>query len=95
MISLLGGDGCQVSIPGVLLLAASPLVGNILAGLLPPAYSLHVISLSEVKGDMLVVLGELLSTGTSTVDTDRRLELGQVIISLGIEPLLGCCQLEN
>ena len=59
-VLLLGDDGCQVLVPGALLLAASPLVRSICAGhCIPPALSPIVPSVPAVPGDMLQAVGEI------------------------------------
>jgi len=70
-IILLGGDGGQVAVPGVLLLAVSPLARNILCDHLPPPYSPIVISIPAVTGDVLQVVGDILATGTAAGVTEE------------------------
>ena len=75
-IVLLSGDGCQVVVPAVLLLAASPLVRNMLTDHLPPIYSPIFLSLPAVTGDVLQVVGEILSSGTAAgVNIDKLKEV--------------------
>jgi hypothetical protein len=95
-IDLLSGDGCHVSVPTALLLAPSKLVRNILTDLLPPAYIPLVLSLPSVTGEVLQVVGELLATGTASVNTDRmREEVNMVFKMMQIQALLVSCQFDS
>jgi len=87
-ILLLSGDGQQVPVPAPLLLAASPLVRSILTGLLPPAYSLCIISLPGATGDMLLVFADILTKGIVAADNSDIDELKQIMRMLGIEASL-------
>ena len=60
-VLLLGDDGCQVLVPGALLLAASPLVRSICAGHgIPPALSPVALSVPTVPGEVLEDVGKLM-----------------------------------
>jgi len=71
---ILQGDGpeSQVSVPGGLLVASSPLVRNILsAGHLPPVYSTPVISFPSVSAAILASVKEMLVLGKASMAMDR------------------------
>jgi len=96
-IVLLGKDEDQVAVPAPLLLAASPLARSVLADLLPPAYSQHFLTLTDVAEAVLKLVGEILSSGivTDVQDAHQVEEVKQVLVMLGIEPSLLCCHNEN
>ena len=89
---LLGGDGHQVAVPAPLLLAASPLVRNILTDHLPPAYSQCFLSLPSATEDVLEVVRDILATGVAAgAHKDRIDEVRQVFDMLGVNaPLVSC-----
>ena len=56
-----------IQVPASLLVAVSPLVKSMMAELLPPAYSPHVISIPAVTADVLLMVAELLTKGAAVV----------------------------
>ena len=90
-IILLGKDECQVAVPAPLLLGSSPLVRRVFADLLPPAFSPCYISLA-VTEDVLKHVAEILSSrSVACVQEGEVEEVKQVMVMLGIEPSLICC----
>jgi len=89
-LTLLGEDGCQVQVPAALLVAVSPLVKSMMADLLPPAYSPHVISIPAVTGAVLLLVAELLTKGTAVVNANNG-EVQEVFKMMGIEAFLSHC----
>jgi len=88
-IVLLSGNGQLVTVPAVLLLAASPLVRSILADLLPPNYSFCFLSLPAATGDTLELVKDILTTGTVACDIGDEIdEVRQVFWMLGVEAAL-------
>jgi hypothetical protein len=93
---LLGDNGQQVTVPAVLLLAASPLVRSILRDLLPPAYSPCFLSLPAATGDTLEMVKDILTTGTVACDLGGKIdEVRQVFWMLGVEAFLVSSQVES
>eukprot|EP00092_Neocalanus_flemingeri_P015451 GFUD01016727.1.p1 GENE.GFUD01016727.1~~GFUD01016727.1.p1 ORF type:complete len:391 (+),score=76.68 GFUD01016727.1:44-1216(+) len=89
VISLLSGDGCQVAVNAVCLLATSHLVRTVLStDHCPPAYMHHVISLPSVAGDVLQVVGTMLATGMACVSAERKMEVLEAFRILRIVPCL-------
>ena len=83
---LLGGDGHQVAVPAPLLLAASPLVRNILTDHLPPACSPCCFSIPAATGDVLQLVWDIVTTGKAIGDHGERIEeVKQVLKSLRVE----------
>jgi len=83
---LLGGDGHQVEVPAPFLLAASPLVKNILTYHLPPAYSPCCFSIPAATGDVLHLVRDILTSGIAAGDHGTRLEdVKQALKSLGVK----------
>jgi len=93
-LTLLGEDGSQVQVPAGLLVAVSPLVKNMMADLLPPAYSPHVISLPAVTGAVLLVVAELLSKGATVVHANNG-EVQDVFKMMGIEASFSYCVVDT
>jgi len=89
-LTLLGEDGCQVQVPAALLVAVSPLVKSMMADLLPPAYSPHVISIPTVTGAVLLLVAELLFKGTAVLQANNG-EVQEVFKMMGIEAFLSYC----
>ena len=95
-VLLIGGNGHQIAVPVPLLLAASPLVRNILTDHLPPAYSPCCFSIPTASGDVLQLVGDILTTGTAADKHDENIEIiKQVLGMLGIEASLDVCSFEN
>ena len=88
---LIGEDGGQVSVPGALLLAASPLVRSICADHgIPPALSPIVLSIPAVSADVLQVVGEMLMNGTADLSCDKTEKIREVFKLLEVEAVLKC-----
>eukprot|EP00092_Neocalanus_flemingeri_P025837 GFUD01028004.1.p1 GENE.GFUD01028004.1~~GFUD01028004.1.p1 ORF type:complete len:319 (+),score=59.93 GFUD01028004.1:30-986(+) len=86
VISLLSGDGRQVDVPAMLLLATSPLVRTILStDHAPPAFMDPVISLPSVAGDVLLVLATMLATGMAIMSAEKKIEIIEAFKMLRIE----------
>ena len=90
-VLLLGDDGCQVLVPGALLLAASPLVRSNCAGHgIPPALSPIVLSVPVVPGDVLQAVGEMLKKGSAALSYENIEKTEEVFKLLGVEAVLNC-----
>ena len=95
-LTLLSEDGCQVPVSFELLVAVSPLVSSMMADLLPPAYSPHVISIPAVIGDVLLLVAEILSKGSAAVVNEGSMEKVQDVFKMmRIEAFISCCQFDN
>jgi len=95
-IELLSGDGCGVGVPADPLLAVSPLLRTILRDHLAPVYSPPALTLQSVPAEVLKIVGELLTRGTSScLGKERVEEINQVFKMLGIETVLECSQLTH
>ena len=93
-LTLLSEDGCQVPVSFELLVAVSPLVSSMMADLLPPAYSPHVISIPAVIGDVLFLVSEILSKGSAAVVNEGSMEKVQDVFKMmRIEAFI--CQFDN
>eukprot|EP00092_Neocalanus_flemingeri_P033143 GFUD01036041.1.p1 GENE.GFUD01036041.1~~GFUD01036041.1.p1 ORF type:complete len:324 (-),score=69.66 GFUD01036041.1:69-1040(-) len=96
VISLLSGDGCQVDVPAMLLLATSPLVRAILSiDHAPPAFIHPVLSLPSVAGDVLLVLGAMLATGMASMSAEKKIEIIEAFKMLKIEVSLNDLQIQS
>jgi len=93
-IELLCIDGCGVAVPADPLLATSPLLRTIFSGHLPPVLSPPVLTMPAVTAEVLKIVGELLTSGTSScLGKERVEEVNQVFKMLGIEALLDFSQM--
>ena len=93
-IELLCVDGCGVAVPADPLLATSPLLRTILRDHLPSVYSPPALTMPAVTAEVLKIVGELLTTGTSScLGKESVEEVNQVCKMLGIEAFLECSQL--
>jgi len=93
-VTLASEDGQQVSVSTAILLAMSPLVRSILSDIHPADYGPLVMVLA-VCGDVLHVVGEILSKGEVNVK-DERFE-GEVQLffkRIGVELFLNCTKVE-
>eukprot|EP00092_Neocalanus_flemingeri_P098611 GFUD01125752.1.p1 GENE.GFUD01125752.1~~GFUD01125752.1.p1 ORF type:complete len:333 (+),score=63.03 GFUD01125752.1:30-1028(+) len=96
VISLLSGDGYQVDVPAILLLATSPLVRAILSiDHTPPAYIHPIISLPSVAGDALLGLGAMLASGIASVSAEKKIEIIEAFKMLKIEVFLNDLQIQS
>ena len=90
-VLLIGENGHQVAVSASLLLAASPLVRNILTDHLPPACSPCCFSIPAASGDVLQLVWDIMTTGKATGDHGERIEeVKQVFKSLGVEASIVC-----
>lgn len=95
-VSLLSEDGCQVSVPTVLLLAASPLLRAMVTGLHTSLHCPLVISFEAVSVEVLLAVREILSKGVVAVEDDRiMLEVQLVFNNMGLVAFLSCCKIEH
>ena len=92
-ISLLSEDGHQISVPTVLLLAASPLVRIMVSDLHPAVHGPLSLSVA-VTGDVLSAVGEICITGVANIrDISLKLEVQLALKMIGLEPILKCCKI--
>ena len=93
-VTLASEDGHQVSVSTAILLAMSPLVRSILSDIHPADYG-PLVMVFAVCGDVLRVVGEILSKGEVNVK-DERFE-GEVQLffkRIGVELFLNCTKVE-
>jgi len=95
-VLLIGGNGHQVAVPASLLLAASPLVRNILTDHLPPSYSPCCFSIPAASGDVLQLVRDILTTGIVADEHGERIEIIKHVLGmLGVEASLDVCSFGN
>ena len=93
LASLLSEDGHQISVPTVLLLAASPLMRMMVSDLHPAVHGPLSLSFA-VTGDVLSAVGEIFITGVANIsDSSLQLEVQLVLKMLGLEPMLKFCKI--
>jgi len=92
---LIGENGCQVSVPVAILVAASPLLRSISAVLLPPAISPVALSVPGVAGDVLSIVVEMMTKGTSyDLNSEQIQKVYEVFEVLGFAAVLNSYNLE-
>jgi len=92
---LIGENGCQVSVPVAILVAASPLLRSISAVLLPPAISPVALSVPGVAGDVLSIVVEMMTKGTSyDLNSEQIQKVYEVFEVLGFAAVLNSYNLD-
>ena len=92
-ILLIGDDGSEVSIPIILLLAASPVIRSMVANVV--IISPLALSITGVSRDALLCLCQILSSGEVNVENDNGEEVKMALKMLGVEVSLSCFQIKN
>ena len=92
---LVGEDGCQVSVPAAILLAASPLVRSISStGLHPVVCPIALSVPTTVSGDVLGAAVEIMTKGSAKLNVDNIVNIKEVFRLLEIESVLNSNKFE-
>ena len=92
---LLSEDGHQVSVPGGVLLAISPLLRSMVSDLHPAAHGPLVLSIA-ISGDVLLLVGDIMTKGVAFVMGDRiKGEVQAVLKMMGVDVILDSCMLNE